>query len=130
MTGAVPAVTALRGGQPDARDRYAAERAIERAPAGQRLRFGQCVGFIAQRDEGRRVAIGADARIAARHRVLRPHLAGTMGLDDRGNGFGQAELRVRWLRPAISAAFMKTFNLCPISVFNIKIDVKKVEHER
>ena len=32
--------------------------------------------------------------IAARHRILRPHRAGAMGRDDRGNGFGQAELRV------------------------------------
>ena len=37
--------------------------------AGERARLGDDVGFLAQRDEDRRIVMGADARKAARHDV-------------------------------------------------------------
>src|SRR5262249_55256643 len=57
------------------------------------LNLGERFVFVTQADEHGRMAVGLDARVAARDRVGRPHLPGAMRLDNLGYRFGQRLLR-------------------------------------
>ena len=52
-------------------DRHAVERQAVRFAAGRRVRFGQRLGLVAQRDEDRRIVVGANAGVALRHGISR-----------------------------------------------------------
>jgi hypothetical protein len=52
--------------------------------------LGDGVALVAQRDKDRRIAMAADALIAARHNLRRRRHAGAMRGDDLGCGLGVA----------------------------------------
>ena len=65
------------------------QRCIVRA--GQRHGLGAHVGFVAQRDENRRIVMGANTRIASRHDVRRRRYAGPVGTQYFDGGLGHGE---------------------------------------
>ena len=78
------------------RDRHAVERQAGFAsPPASALASAQRVGFVAQRDEDRRIVVRADARVAARDGLFRGGRARTMRRDDRRNRVGHDALPAR-----------------------------------
>ncbi len=68
------------------RDRHAVKRAMRSALGGDGLGLGDGVGFLAQGDEDRRIAVGADAGIARRHGLGRCRRAAAVGVEDCRDG--------------------------------------------
>ena len=75
------------------RDRNAVERQRFIAAACQRARLGDDVCFFAQRDEDRRVIMGADALEAARDNILGLNCSAAISVEDFGDRFGHVRLR-------------------------------------
>jgi hypothetical protein len=75
------------------RDRDAVKRKVPVAGTRELLRLGENLGFLAQRDEHRRIVMRADAREATRDDVLRLGRPGAIDVEDLGDRLGHVRLR-------------------------------------